>query len=150
MEVTITIFVLIVFHAIKHRLKSKSYIDDTYNYAFAGSAVWSKKPIEQLLFDKAAEASTASSPPFYPSLYRFIIARTGISPLVVQSFFDWLSQLVLFLIINHELSFAPAITAVIIFNLSPLVFKDTLYYTDRLWATTLFWVNLWERPIPIN
>ncbi len=143
MDVVSAIIILSLFHVFKHRLKSKSYIDDTYNYAIAGQAVWSKKPLEQLLFDAAAQASTASSPPFYPSLHRFLISKSNISPLAVQSFFDWLIQILTFLIVTAQLSLTAGVTTLVIYNLSPTIFKDTLYYTDRLWATLLLWVSLW-------
>lgn len=144
MDVIVTILILSSLHLLKHKLKAKSYIDDTYNYAFASLTAWSRKPGRQLLFDQAADASTASSPPFYPSIYRYLILKANISPLTIQSFFDWLAQIMLFLIVYYELSLPPAIIAVLIFNLSPLVFKDTLYFTDRLWAATLLWINIWS------
>ncbi len=142
---TITaLFILTAGLVLKHRLKTRFYIDDTFNYAFAGTTVWTRKSVDSLLFDVAARANTASSPPFYPTLYKYVISRTKLSPLIVQSFFDWLAQVALFSIVLYEYSIIPAVIAVVVFNLSPLVFKDTLYYTDRLWATTVLWVNFWS------
>jgi hypothetical protein len=142
---TITaLFILTAGLVLKHFLKAKLYIDDTFNYAFAGATVWTRKSVDSLLFDVAARSNTTSSPPFYPTIYKYVISRTKLSPLIVQSFFDWLAQTALFSIVLFEFSLIPAVIAVVVFNLSPLVFKDTLYYTDRLWATTVLWINFWS------
>lgn len=137
----VVICCIVLYTIFKHFFKSKNYIDDTYNYAFASTTVFTKKPNDLLIMDKVSNASTASTPPMYPVIYRNIILKYNISPLKIQTFFELILYLVLFLLVYQLQNISMGILAVVVTMASPLVFGETLYYTDRLLAITLLWCN---------
>ena len=138
------IFLLLITLIIKFSLKPKNYLNDNYNYKIIIKGLFVGKANNNLIFDKSVNASLYVFPPLYEILYYYINKIFKIKFSIFQSFFECLVYISLFYFLQLDIQLENlAIIGIFIYFCSPLFFKETLYFNDRLLALILLSLNVY-------